>query len=116
MMDIWVLASKTIPVYKYGESLLGNRHGNVKRLLFVCRGESCSQPCSKVPSDSRLSNAQDVTVRGVVNVIHHSKSKSGGGADVVIWLKSTHTKETVSLDLRFGCSKKTHNLRHTCWR
>jgi plastocyanin len=42
-----------------------------------------------------FSNAQDVTVRGVVNVLHHSKSESGS-ADVVIWLTSIHTKETVS--------------------
>jgi plastocyanin len=42
-----------------------------------------------------FSNAQDVTVRGVVNVFHHSKSKSGSG-DVVIWLTNTHAKETVS--------------------
>jgi hypothetical protein len=42
-----------------------------------------------------FSNAQDVTVRGVVNVFHHSKSKSGSG-DVVIWLTNTHTKEAVS--------------------
>ena len=42
-----------------------------------------------------FSNAQDVTVRGVVNVLHHSKSKSGS-ADVVVWLTSTSTRETVS--------------------
>jgi plastocyanin len=42
-----------------------------------------------------FSNAQDATVRGMVNVLHHSKNKSGSG-DVVIWLTNTHTKETVS--------------------
>jgi hypothetical protein len=42
-----------------------------------------------------FSNAQDVTVRGVVNVLHHSKSKSGS-SDVVIWLTNVQTKVTVS--------------------
>jgi plastocyanin len=40
-------------------------------------------------------NAQDATVRGVVNVLHHSKNKSGS-ADVVVWLTSMGTKEAVS--------------------
>ena len=40
-------------------------------------------------------NAQNATVRGVVNVLYHSKNKTGS-ADVVIWLTSTRTKESFS--------------------
>jgi len=39
--------------------------------------------------------AQEATVRGMVNVLHHSKRESGS-ADVVVWLTSTRTQETVS--------------------
>jgi plastocyanin len=35
--------------------------------------------------------AQDATVRGVVNVLHHSKSSSGN-SEVVVWLTSTRAK------------------------
>ena len=40
-------------------------------------------------------NAQDATVRGVVNVVHNSKTKSGN-ANVVVWLTSLESKQIVS--------------------
>ena len=40
-------------------------------------------------------NAQDATVRGVVNVLHHSKTTSGS-ADVVVWLTRVGAKEAAS--------------------
>lgn len=39
--------------------------------------------------------AQEATVRGSVSVLHHSRSASAS-ADVVIWLTSARSKETVS--------------------
>jgi plastocyanin len=42
---------------------------------------------------SSFLSAQDATVRGTVNVLHHSKTDSGS-SDVVVWL--TGTKETPS--------------------
>lgn len=44
---------------------------------------------------SSFLHAQDANVRGVVNVLHHSRNKSGS-ADVVLWLTNMQTKETVS--------------------
>jgi plastocyanin len=44
---------------------------------------------------STFLNAQDATVKGVVNVVHHSKNRSGS-ADVVVWLTNTKTKEPVT--------------------
>jgi plastocyanin len=44
---------------------------------------------------SSLLSAEDGTVRGMVRVLHHSKSEAGG-ADAVIWLTSVHSKETVT--------------------
>ncbi len=44
---------------------------------------------------SSFLTAQDATVRGRVNVLPQTKNISGG-ADVVIWLTSTQSKETVS--------------------
>lgn len=52
---------------------------------------------------SSFLHAQDATVRGVVNVLHHSKNKSGS-ADVVIWLTNAQTKETVLLEPPRDCS------------
>jgi hypothetical protein len=39
--------------------------------------------------------AQDASVHGTVNVIHHSKSESGS-SDVVVWLTDTHANGNVS--------------------
>jgi plastocyanin len=44
---------------------------------------------------STFLTAQDATVQGVVNVLHHSKNQSGS-SDVVVWLTSTRTTETAS--------------------
>ncbi len=42
---------------------------------------------------STLATAQDVTVHGTVNVLHHSRSEASN-ADAVIWLSSTAGKDT----------------------
>ena len=44
---------------------------------------------------SGLLTAQDATIRGQANVLHHSKNESGS-ADVVVWLTSPRTNDTVS--------------------
>jgi plastocyanin len=44
---------------------------------------------------SGLLTAQEASIRGRANVLHHSKSESGS-ADVVVWLTSTRTNQTAS--------------------
>jgi plastocyanin len=44
---------------------------------------------------SSLLTAQDTTVRGVVSVLHHSRSESAS-ADVVVWLTNTRTSDAIS--------------------
>jgi len=44
---------------------------------------------------SSLLTAQDATVRGIVSVLHHSRSESAS-AEVVVWLTNTRTSDTVS--------------------
>ena len=44
---------------------------------------------------SSFMTAQDGTVRGTINLIHHSKNEASS-SDVLVWLSPTGSSETVS--------------------